>query len=1605
MEDLTQTNKDTLIEDITEMPNSSIVPTGANLEQKLGKAAVAMPDKTIDELERQLASGNEEGLRNELAAKVDQRKTEAARGLVYEMAQDNQGWDASLFAGVATIDPTDPNTVLETEFVNKALDLNLAMSKNEEVQEVANSYRAFLSDPWSELAIKEQVAKNTTMDYRDKYNTLGWGEWAVSGGIYLWGLPSWGNIVRDNPSGLKATSYLMGEAGQQKAEQLWNLPPNEFAAALKAEVEQLWYNNAFDAMQFLDYVNSPSDSGALFDNLSAIASLPVGGGAVRSLKAAGSFAKGMTKARGPSKAVIEALSAEQKYVKAVQDTTAVLGKEGVTPELAMNAAGNTEDAAVILARKQFVRGMAPNASKLRLQQVEDLVEHLPDAFNPNLRLSRADTYAINNAEKIAGHAARNAQLIQQVMRSMGRIDTMTPEAMNAAFSKGLSDFKSRLPTTSDHIHNARRIEPEDNFGTGQWEITLGTYDGAFKSAEDAQQAATNWFKLPEGSYLIEQQGAGYWVQAYDDVSETGSSLFDELMLTDANKSKNQGPFWWLTQIASAKEAVSPFQASQRGVAVQAATRIESSVKELMKPMYDLKAFGSKQQWKDFNTILTIARDTERVPGDPTTMGKFYSNVGELGTAYMVNLKRIPSQLEVDAYFNYTMVSDLDYAMRSIALAKSKVKRGVTGWEVQAFNAEGVNSKLYLEGSSLPEFPSSQNVSFVEIAKGGSNVTRKFNDLGTLRKELEEKFKAGELRVIRLDDAENALVPILGNDADRVAYVVLHDAKRTPVNVSKQLNYNPGGHVVYQQNYFVKQPLIIDGEHRGDNTLLSASSQAEADDLAKRVGTALDLHSAKNPKALEDYLRRNLPWTPDEFEDLLKQGKIKKAPVVGMRSGEYTGTPGLRNYDGQFLDFSGVDVSSIRAFEDTYQGAKDFTQSRLGPLKTIRKGGAGDPLWKMENADKVAPMSSMANTMGRLVRNAVYEDYQFQAARSWIEEFGNAKNPKAPGLVYNNKPVPIEKLRKNPLFYLKNAEIASANPVRKRQAQQIRSNIINLVSHPSKTAQGIDYIKNSVIADTLYSKGLTGASKYVAEKEIPFLKDPFSYARAVAFHTKLGLFNPIQFFLQSTASLNSIAFSPVNGLKAAPASSFVRMSLLSEDPKIIDHMASMAAKTSGFSKETFKDARYWMQEFGLDIIGREQAYLDDVADPKVFRSKVGKVFLDKGPVFFNEGEKISRIQSWMTSYLDFAQKNPKSAGKLTQREAKIVRDRAELMYGNMTRDANAFWQRGLTGNFTQFYTYNARMVELMVGTQTTVAEKARLFAMFSTLWGIPLFGGVGMLAETGDLDAASSGMLPFGDDLAEEALKKGYKLHEGMTGALYDGLVSTAAGLVTGEDLDFSSRYGLNPFSFGENIETNQKKYGAYEGLAYSALGASGSIGADIAYSVIPVLWDMAQMSGETGSTDLLVNDVLHATREVSAANYAYQLGTAALGMSYLSKNGTVLKGQDNLLDRAVEATIGVQTQEDFDSQKMMDVMIKRKDEVKTLEKRVKELNGYRLNAIEMNDLEQAKTLRKQIEAMLVSSPLTPRERHRLLYPRFEEDSAMAEKTLKSFQKIYPQGAN
>ena len=60
---------------------------------------------------------------------------------------------------------------------------------------------------------------------------------------------------------------------------------------------------------------------------------------------------------------------------------------------------------------------------------------------------------------------------------------------------------------------------------------------------------------------------------------------------------------------------------------------------------------------------------------------------------------------------------------------------------------------------------------------------------------------------------------------------------------------------------------------------------------------------------------------------------------------------------------------------------------------------------------------------------------------------------------------------------------------------------------------------------------------------------------------------------------------------------------------------------------------------------------------------------------------------------------------------------------MTRDSSSFWQRGLAGNFTQFWSYNVRMAELMFGWQFSKAERMRLIMGNMLLMGSLLLLGL------------------------------------------------------------------------------------------------------------------------------------------------------------------------------------------------------------------------------------------------------------------------------------------
>jgi hypothetical protein len=612
---------------------------------------------------------------------------------------------------------------------------------------------------------------------------------------------------------------------------------------------------------------------------------------------------------------------------------------------------------------------------------------------------------------------------------------------------------------------------------------------------------------------------------------------------------------------------------------------------------------------------------------------------------------------------------------------------------------------------------------------------------------------------------------------------------------------------------------------------------------------------------------------------------------------------------------------------------------------------------------------------------MYDSYQLTAASNWIESF-------AGDISYGGRVVPLQELRDNPSFYLFNGQVTAKDIVRNRQASTLQGSIKSLMQQPSQLAEWLDQFKLNAMS-SLYEKTGEKYMKYIPDKALPMVNDPVSYMRSVAFHTKLGFFNPIQFFVQGSAALNVITMSPIAGMKATPATMAMARLSLTKNPAILEAMADKFGKGSfGWTKEMFLDSYRTLERTGYNVIGGGSAWRNDVGDPTIYRGKAGKIFLDKGTMFFNAGERAVRLTSWNTAYLEYVEKFPAKVGKLTEFDVAKIRDRASNLSANMTRDANSFWQNNAaTSLFTQFWSYNVRLFELMASPLTgtnllTKGEAIRLAAGQSLLWGSFPLAYAAYSMEEGDPQAALNAVNPFAEDLAAYAEKQGVGL-DGTSGAdiLYNGMMSALFEAWTGEKLDFGSRYGMSYPQVLDTLKRTMQGDGEVTALLVTALGPSGSIVNDIikeSSKVAGSIYDLVLQEGTKG--ELLPTDLANSLREVSTVNLATRVGMILSGERIRAQTGSVISENEDPPMEMLKAILGVESVDQTLAFNVADSVAKDSKEIEKLKKHARRYLAPYWDAIANRDLEGEKRWGALLKAYLDSAGVPIGDQVKFLYP-------------------------
>lgn len=656
-------------------------------------------------------------------------------------------------------------------------------------------------------------------------------------------------------------------------------------------------------------------------------------------------------------------------------------------------------------------------------------------------------------------------------------------------------------------------------------------------------------------------------------------------------------------------------------------------------------------------------------------------------------------------------------------------------------------------------------------------------------------------------------------------------------------------------------------YEGDKAIFGATSEAEAKKYAQAMEKARVMLNNDAPE-LDDFVSDNLPFSPREFRSLFEDlvhpdGTTQKAQFdknqkfVSTASGQgvndvpLDGNKKLKDILPNYEDTVDSSYNLFRNVNKKYAGERNENLWR--PIET--QDDEANPLITLGNAPLLDPMTTINDSLSNVIRGRYFDDLKIKSVEQFVQEFRD---------VLKNTP---EQMKTDPVSVLHKPQWDDANASNSQRlaaAKNFRRATLRLIGTDTEDTKMLKTGVEKLISGIYDLKGQS-ASDFTAYHLLPKTVDPFRYVRAMAFHLKLGLFNPVQMFVQGQTFVHIMALSPRHAPSAMAASGLMRMLSLTDDPKIIRHYAKMATK-SGWTEDEFIEAFTEMKRSGMYNVEGEHSWKNDMVNMNLMQTKGGKA-LDMGTFFFKETERAIRMTAWNAAFKEWRSKN---TGRFDQRARALVLTRANDLTVNMTRASNASWNEGLLSVPTQFFSYQLRLMDQLLGKRLTRAEKARVAMVYSAMYGVPTATG------------AYLGFVPVKEAIDKYAMENGVNLSDNVFSQMVnEGLPATLMQMVSGEEYNVASRYGPGGLSIIKDIMRGDSD------LTDLVFGASGSILGDVLANSDPILRGIMDIFKEDGYP-LMAQDFIDASQNISSVNNAMRVYYALNVGKWYSRNGTYM---------------------------------------------------------------------------------------------------------------------
>ena len=810
--------------------------------------------------------------------------------------------------------------------------------------------------------------------------------------------------------------------------------------------------------------------------------------------------------------------------------------------------------------------------------------------------------------------------------------------------------------------------------------------------------------------------------------------------------------------------------------------------------------------------------------------------------------RRATPVEQDAYAKLRLYNDMEWELRNTSLYVDKVVKGQETVTFRTHWGEDISRDLRVD-YEMNKVPTER----VYDASKNVHYTKQNNPLSGDRL---QKMKNDGYVMLQLDD------PLNFPDGTVVNRVLIkkHELEIRPLQ-REQLAYAEGGHRMYADLAFVKQARKGKQPDTGTeyllapSTLRSASNIAEAKNWADTMNKAMLMAKEKGvtEQILDDVVFKNDPAYPTgrEFLKMVDEGDINlNHPFEAVWDRELP--TAYRQ--------SGADVS--RLYDEDELGINGYYRT-TGRMYTSAKGEILRNT-KGEIAEILDPYDALQRSLEQVTRKLGLQNYKIEAMDRFRATY--------------EKYLDVQPNHRSTAAILMEAKVRPDIPVELRNnIEAQRDAILNVLRFETPRDKMARQMWQNT-AEWVIGDGSNAARKF-AHDAVWWWKEqnPISAIRGMVFDMKLGMFNPGQLAIQISTMFSATAMSPKFGMQGMASIYPLHRYLLSKgNENILDTFAKRGLwKTMGFSGEQeFKDYSRHLFNHGFADMNGSHIMINDFGPAAHFGSFQSKVnsAREQGRVFFYTAETWNRIVAYRIAWGETIEKGLRPSDMNFTSE---VLRRADDYSFNMTNESAAFWQKGILSVPTQFWAYNVRMIDAMIGKRFTPAQKIRLATSQMALAGT---AGIPVLAAYSEYLKKEAGGSPPIDSLQ---------------GMLDRGLIDYINYQMTGQDILIGERVGTGGWAtevvkgmFGTS-EYGEKSFmdlvgGASYSIGKKTVEAFGStLGAVHAYAA-------AESGADIGERALVGEKFVAMLKEVSTfSNATKAMLVHQMGM-YKSNKGTVL---------------------------------------------------------------------------------------------------------------------